>query len=142
MEPGKNPPAKGSKSSAVTYMPPYSLLPRRVGAHEGVQVGDEVRVVSELCQNTVPFSPEDAPRQRVFDLTLPKSPQSRRQVADLVKIVDVSDELDCVQRAVGQFLTARRKRSGGITIRQPGFSWEQAKEILEAAGKLDEHLEV
>jgi hypothetical protein len=142
VEPGKNPPTKGSKSSAVTFVQPNALLSWWVGAHEGVYVVDEVWVVSELCRNIVPFSPEDPPRQRVLDLTFPKSPEFFRQVADLVKIVDVSDELDAVQRAVGQFLTGRRKRSGGIKIREPRFGWEQAKEILEPAGKFDEHMDV
>jgi hypothetical protein len=110
--------------------------------HEGVYIRDKLFVVFEFWQNVVPFPSEDSPRKGVFDFRFPNSPDFMRHVASLVKIVNVRDELDAVQRTFRQFLTGRRKRLSGIAISEPRFGWEQAKEVLESFRKLDVHVDV
>jgi hypothetical protein len=55
-------------------------------------------------------------------------------------MVDVRDQLETIQRALGDFAAAGRQGLVGIPIRQPRFGGKQSQELLKAPGYLNKHL--
>jgi len=84
-------------------------------------VVQKVFVVGKLSCHRAPLAHEQRPLQGTLDLALPKSPEAVRNVAFLVKMVHIGDELEAVQGALSYFLTGRRKLLIRPSIRQPGI---------------------
>jgi hypothetical protein len=57
-------------------------------------------------------------------------------------MIDVRDQLETIQRAIGNFMAGRRQGLAGIPVRKPCFGREHSKQFLKAPGYLNEHLRI